>query len=223
MGDPSKQRRKYSRPAHPWQKARIEEEKQFLKDYGLKNKEEVWKTDSLLRKFKKQAKRVIAFRTPQMEKEKTQLFSRLYSLGLIGQNAISEDILSLTAKNLLERRLQTIVYKKKLARSMRQARQFIIHKHIKVRDSLITAPSYLVSRDEEQLISYSPSSPLSKPGHPEVTMEEQPKKSSKAKEEISERRSESFEKSFSKKPAKKKEAGEKPKKEKKDKPQEAEK
>ena len=40
MGSPKKPRKKYSTPSHPWQKIRIEEEKELLKEYGLKNKKE---------------------------------------------------------------------------------------------------------------------------------------------------------------------------------------
>ena len=38
MGDPKKIRKKYSTPKHPWEGARIEEEKKLLKDYGIKKK-----------------------------------------------------------------------------------------------------------------------------------------------------------------------------------------
>ena len=38
MGDPRKQRKKFSGPQHPWNKARIDEEKVLLTTYGLKNK-----------------------------------------------------------------------------------------------------------------------------------------------------------------------------------------
>ena len=41
MGSPKKQRKKYSKPSHPWQKARIEEEKALKKEYSFKNKKEL--------------------------------------------------------------------------------------------------------------------------------------------------------------------------------------
>ncbi|MDP7610203.1 MAG: 30S ribosomal protein S4, partial [Candidatus Woesearchaeota archaeon] len=43
MGDPKKQRKKYSKPSHPWQTERIEVEKVLMKEYGLKNKKEIWR------------------------------------------------------------------------------------------------------------------------------------------------------------------------------------
>ncbi|MCH7902628.1 hypothetical protein IIC68_02645, partial [archaeon] len=58
-------------------------------------------------------------------------------------------ILSLTIKDVLERRLQTLIYRKKMASSLKQARQFIVHEHISVGDKIIKAPSYLVPLLEE--------------------------------------------------------------------------
>ena len=58
MGHPKKTRKKYKTPSHPWQKDRLEEEKILTKEYGLKNKKELWKGDSHLRKVKRQAKTI---------------------------------------------------------------------------------------------------------------------------------------------------------------------
>ena len=149
MGDTKKQRRKYSRPKKRWEKERIEEEKVLLEEYGLKNKKEIWKAESILKNFAIQAKRLIALQTNQAAIEKIQLFKRLSSHGLVAENAKLEDVLAITLKDILERRLQTLVYRKNLARSIKQARQFIVHNHIMVSDSKITAPSYLVLKQEE--------------------------------------------------------------------------
>lgn len=178
MGDPKKQRKKYATPKHPWQKDRIEKEKQMLKEYGLKNKREIWKTVSLLRNFSDQVKKSIATKTQHGEKEKTQLLQKLQSLGLIKKTAQLDAILSLTYKDIMERRLQTIVHRKALAKSIKQARQFIIHGHIKVKDKKITIPSYLVRKDEEDLITFVPKSALSNPEHPERVIKKKQKKKS---------------------------------------------
>lgn len=152
MGDPKRQRKKFSTPSHPWQKERIDEEKKILKEYGLRRKYEVWKMDSMLKKFLHRAKTIIGERTAQSEVEKKQLLERLYLLGLLKKDSKVEDVLNLTLKNILERRLQTLVCKKQLAKTMMQARQFITHEHIEVGSRKITTPSYLVSIEEEQKI-----------------------------------------------------------------------
>src|SRR3989344_4446899 len=106
MGDIKKNRKKYSKPRHPWQKERIEEEKKILKEYGLKKKKEIWKLTSLLSRFKDRAKKLVALKTKQAEKEKIDLLSRLSGFGLLEKNSRLEDVLSLTLKDILERRLQ---------------------------------------------------------------------------------------------------------------------
>ncbi len=152
MGDPKRQRKKFSKPSHPWQKERIVAEKDILKHYGLRRKYEVWKMDSILKKFLNRAKTLIGERTLQSEIEKKQLLNRLYSLGLLKKDSKIENVLNLTLKDVLERRLQTLVYKKHIAKTVLQARQFITHEHIAVGSRKITTPSYLVSLEEEPQI-----------------------------------------------------------------------
>ncbi|MBN1502554.1 30S ribosomal protein S4 [Candidatus Woesearchaeota archaeon] len=167
MGDPSKLRKKYSKPSHPWQKLRIEEEKVLLKEYGFKNKTELWVLNSKLRDFKKQVKDLVPRRDEQAEKEKRQLLTKLQSLNLIGKDAILEDILALELKDICERRLQTIVFRKGLAKSIRQSRQFIVHEHITVGNHVITSPSYLISTKEEPLVSFANNALFNNEDHPE--------------------------------------------------------
>lgn len=152
MGDPRRQRKKFSKPSHPWQRERISTEKGILKQYGLRRKYEIWKMNSMLKKFLQRAKTVIGERTAQSEIEKKQLIDRLNSLGLLKKESKVEDVLNLTLKDIMERRLQTLVYKKQFAKTMSQARQFITHEHIAIGSKKITAPSYLVSIEEEPQI-----------------------------------------------------------------------
>mgnify|MGYP001773173473 CR=1 FL=1 len=78
--------------------------------------------------------------------------NKLYKLGLLNEGATLDDVLGLTVKDILNRRLQTIVYKKGLANTPKQARQFIVHGHVKINGRKIIYPSYLVNRDEEDKI-----------------------------------------------------------------------
>jgi len=132
MGDPKKLRKKYSTPNHPWQKERINEEKKLIREYGLKNKNEIWKINSILKKYHSEAKRLIASRTKQSEIEKEAILKKLNSLNLVGDGADIHDILEISLKDILDRRLQTILVKKSYARTMTQSRQFITHDHVLV-------------------------------------------------------------------------------------------
>ena len=160
MGDPKKQRKKFSTPSHPWQKERIEAEIELLKQYGLRRKYEIWKMDSMLKKFLNRAKIIIGEKSSQSEIEKKQMLDRLCSLGLLKKDSKVEDVLNLKLKDVLERRLQTLVVKKQMASSMLQARQFITHEHIVVGARKVTSPSYLVSVEEEPHIKMVGLNPL---------------------------------------------------------------
>lgn len=167
MGDPRKIRGKYQGPRHPWNKERIETERTLLYTYGLQNKKELWKVESKLKRFKDITKTLTAQTSKQSEKELEQLFARLRRLGVIKADSTADDVLGLRLESLLGRRLQTLVHKHDLARSAKQARQFITHGHIMVGESKVTVPGYLVSVQEESRISIVPKSALASPDHPE--------------------------------------------------------
>ena len=170
MGDPKKLKKKYSRPSHPWQKARIDEENTLTKEFGFKNKKEIWKLSSLLTNYGEQAKKLTALKTKQAAVEKKQLLDRLHILGLLNKGAQLEDVLTLTLKNIVERRLQTLVLKQGLARTVNQSRQFITHGHITVNNKVITSPSCLITIADEKNIAFVSSSTLSSKDHPERTV-----------------------------------------------------
>lgn len=176
MGDPRRIRRKYMRPGHPWQKERIEYETQIRFDYGLKNKSEIWKVSTKLKNFAGQAKKLIAARGTQADREKKQLMDKLASLGLLSPNAHLDDVLSLKLEDLLNRRLQTILVKKGLANTPKQARQFITHQHVTVNGQVVTSPSHLIRVTDENTIGFVGRSSLANEEHPErVAARREPK------------------------------------------------
>ena len=170
MGDPRFNRKKYETPKHPWEAERIKEEWELQKKYGLTNKREIWKAKSLLRNFRGQARQLQAklrYGNPQAEKEQKLLFDKLIRLGILNEaNATLDAVLSLTVEDILRKRLQTIVYLKGLARTPKQARQFIVHGHIAIGERKVTIPSYLVRKEEEDLVDYYKYSPLADEVHP---------------------------------------------------------
>lgn len=182
MGSPKKQKKKFSKPSHPWQKERILAEKDLLKTYGLRRKYEIWKMNSILKNFTNQAKNLITTKKQQSDKERTQMLTKLSSLGFIESNSKVDDVLSLTLKDVMERRLQTLVFRKNLARNIKQARQFIVHEHISIGNKTITAPSYLVHLKEEGNIQFAQSSAFIDPNHPERLVEIKEVKKTKVKE-----------------------------------------
>ena len=156
MGDPKKQRKKYSTPSHPWNKERIDFEKEIVREYGLRRKNEVWKAQSVLKRLQFLAKKMIGSDTKQSNKERELLLNRVYKLGYLPKDSKVEELLNLQLKDILDRRLQTIVFRKKLTNSMLQSRQFIIHEHISVNGIKVTSPAYVVPVDHETSVGYAP-------------------------------------------------------------------
>ncbi len=160
MGDPKKSRRKWLSPGHPWVKERLQAELDLMGRYGLRNKKEIWVMESLVRDFRMRARSLLALPEPERSEAAKSLLNRLYKMGLVNKDAVLDDVLGLTVENIFERRLQTLVYRKGLARTIHQARQLIVHGHIAIGGRRVTSPGYLVSRDEEDKIGYAPGSPL---------------------------------------------------------------
>ena len=88
------------------------------------------------------------------------LIKKLVRLGVLGPEAGFEDVLLLAVEDILRRRLQTIVFEKGLAKTIYQARQFVVHGHIQVGGKKINAPSYIVKKAEEDMVDYVAKSPL---------------------------------------------------------------
>jgi small subunit ribosomal protein S4 len=172
MGYPGKNHKSYQTPKRPWEKVRIQSETRLVIEYGLRNKREVWKAQELLRKARKGARNLLALGSSSADAElyatkKDELISSLQRNGLLGPDAGIEDVLSLKVQAQLERRLQTLVYRKGLARSPKQARQLVTHGHIAIGDRRVSIPGYRVNRIEESQITYYGTSPFVADSHAE--------------------------------------------------------
>jgi len=166
MGDPKKQRRKYETPRFPWRTDTLQAELKLLGQYGLRNKREMWRHRTMLSKFRGTARSLLGMDAEERRKPQKQLLDRLHRLGILPETAALDDVLDMSLEDILERRLQTLVFRKGLVKSIHQARQLITHGHVAIEGRRVSSPSYLVLRDEEAKISYAPTSPLSNPNHP---------------------------------------------------------
>ncbi len=170
MGDPKFSRRKYDTPAHPWEGERIKEENELLMKYGLKNKRELWRAKSYVGALRAQSRELqarIRAGDPQANIERDQLLARCAKLSLLPQEGASlNDVLLLNTEAILARRLQTVIYRKGLAYTPKQARQLIVHGHTAVGARKVTIPGYIVKRGEEEHIQYHATSPIANELHP---------------------------------------------------------
>ena len=166
MGDPRKKRKKYETPRHPWRKDQIDVELRLIGEYGLRNKRELWRYKTMLSQIRGIARSLLAKGESERVKAEKEYLQKLSRIGVLPGEASIDDVLDLDIKGLLERRLQTIVYRGGLSRSVHQARQLISHGHIAIGNRVVSIPSYLVQKAEEPAIKYSPHSALSKVDHP---------------------------------------------------------
>ncbi|MEC8171111.1 MAG: 30S ribosomal protein S4, partial [Candidatus Thermoplasmatota archaeon] len=172
MGEPKFSRPRTQTPTHPWKQARIDEEHDLKERYGLKKvggMREIWREKSALRRHRNQAMKLIG-RVDSTEghyaKEKEQLLDSLTKKGLLQTGADVGDVLEINVEHMLSRRLQSVVYYKGLAPSMRAARNLIVHGHICIGNQRMTVPGYHVLKEEEDSLQYSENSPFVDPEHP---------------------------------------------------------
>ncbi len=125
-------------------------------------------------------------------REKADLVESLSRRGLLGDGASLDDILQITVEHVLSRRLQSQVYYRGLASSMRQARQLVIHGHIGLGDQKMTVPSYIITRDDENTLTYHHTSPLMDASHPIRVEIEETRAAAEYGEEDNEAPSEEF-------------------------------
>lgn len=144
-----KSKKTYKRPKRIWDKARIERDKELKKKFGLLKKREIWKAETLLRKYRRLARRLAATKDKKMERE---LVGKLEKLGLLEKGAGLDDVLGMAVEDILDRRLQTIVFKRGFANTPKEARQMVVHGHIKIDGRKASYPSYLVPKVEESKI-----------------------------------------------------------------------
>ena len=166
MGDPKKKHKLYKTPKRPYDIANLEEELKLVGAYGLRNKRELWRNRTELSAMRRRAREMLSMDPVERAEREGEMIGRLRSLGLVPERATLEDILSLSVQDLMERRLQTFLFRRGMAKSLFQARQLITHGHIAIDGRKVKAPSYKVTLDDEASLDYAESSPLHANSHP---------------------------------------------------------
>ena len=156
MGSPRRKRKLYERPKMLWEAGRLEDDHRLLKEYGLKNMRELWRMETILRKIRREARRLLAARGAGIEQRAEKLLGRAKRMLINKAEVTLDDILALSTRDILERRLETVVLRKGMAKTMGQARQAIAHGHVAVAGNKSTSPSRLIGFVEEaEILWYS--------------------------------------------------------------------
>jgi small subunit ribosomal protein S4 len=144
----------------------MQEELKLIGQYGLRNKHELWRHETMLSKFRATARSLIGQTPEERKKMEDELLVRLKRLGILHETAVLDDVLDLTIEDLLERRFQTVVLRRSLAKTIQQARQLITHGHITIGSQRVRIPGYIVTKSDEGQIQYVAQSSLANVNHP---------------------------------------------------------
>jgi len=112
MGDPKKKHKTYHTPKRPYDTQALLEELQTIGAYGLRNKRELWKAKTELSAIRGRARGLLSLEPEERAARERGLIAKLAKRGLVMENSRLEDVLTLSVEDLLERRLQTIVYRR---------------------------------------------------------------------------------------------------------------
>lgn len=154
----------YQTPRRPFEKARLDHELRLVGEYGLKNKRELWTAKYTLAKIRKTARHLLTLpeEDPRRCFEGNALLRKLVYYGILKREDMKLDyVLYLKVNDILERRLQTQVFKKGLAKSIHHARCLITQRHISIRKQIVNVPSFMVRLDSQKYINQSERSTLS--------------------------------------------------------------
>eukprot|EP00632_Arachnochrysis_sp_CCMP2950_P001164 CAMPEP_0185700920 /NCGR_PEP_ID=MMETSP1164-20130828/8096_1 /TAXON_ID=1104430 /ORGANISM="Chrysoreinhardia sp, Strain CCMP2950" /LENGTH=330 /DNA_ID=CAMNT_0028367891 /DNA_START=78 /DNA_END=1072 /DNA_ORIENTATION=+ len=149
-------------PRRPYEKERIDGELKLLGEYGLRCKRELWRMQYALAKIRKAARELLTLdpKDPKRIFEGGALLRRMARYGLLDESELELDsVLQMTTQKLLERRLQTKVFKQGLAKSIHHARVLIKQRHIRVGKQVVNVPSFMVRVDSEKHIDFAVTSP----------------------------------------------------------------
>jgi len=153
----------FKKPRRPFEKERLDSELKIVGEYGLRNKRELWRIQMVLSKLRKTARELLTLPDddPKRIFDSNALMRRMYKYGFLDETQTKLDyVLALTAQDVLERRLQTLVFKLGLAKSIHHARVLIKQRHIRVGKQIVNVPSFLVRVDSQKHIDFSLKSPF---------------------------------------------------------------
>ena len=172
-------KKQYETPNEAWSQERIDREEELSEQYGLTNKEEIYKAYSELRGLRRQARKLIGRDNPGQEEE---VLKKANKLGLIKSDGKLEDLLTLNVEDILDRRLQTAVERRGHAESMKHARQLVTHGRVKVDGETVNIPSYKLTKTEEKTIEVKEPATGEESGEESETEDEETEETEEAEE-----------------------------------------
>merc|ERR1712072_615628 len=150
-------------PRRPFEKERLDAELKLIGQYGLKNKREIWRVRLALAKIRATARTLPTKddKDPVRIFEGQALLRRMIRYGILDEDKQRLDyVLSLKIDQFMERRLQTLVFKRGLAKSIHHARVLIRQRRIRVGRQIVNVPSFMVRVESQPHIEFAVNSPF---------------------------------------------------------------
>merc|ERR1712046_286157 len=150
-------------PRRPFEKERLDTELKLIGTYGLKNKSEIWRVRLALAKIRATARVLLTKdeKDPSHIFEGQALLRRMTRYGILDEDKLRMDyVLDLKIENFLDRRLQTLVFKRGLAKSIHHARVLIRQRHLRVGRQIVNVPSFMVRVESQPHIEFALNSPF---------------------------------------------------------------
>ncbi len=122
----------------------------------MKNKREVWRVQYILARIRKAARDLLTLEEsdPKRIFEGEALINRMIRIGVLDRDQAKLDyVLALTVGKFLDRRLQTVVFHSKNAKSIHEARSLIFQKKIGLKRQIVNIPSFIVRKENESYIN----------------------------------------------------------------------
>merc|ERR1712146_278360 len=138
-------------------------EMKIIGQYGLKNKREIWRVRLALAKMRSTARVLLTKdeKDPVRVFEGQALMRRLIRYGILEEDKQKLDyVLDMKLEDFMERRLQTLVFKRGLAKSIHHARVLIRQRHIRVGRQIVNVPSFMVRVESQPHIEFAVGSPF---------------------------------------------------------------
>merc|ERR1712086_459977 len=149
-------------PRRAYDKERLDAELKMIGTFGLKNKREIWRNGLILSKVRAVARNLLTMdeKDPRRIFEGQAPMRRMIRYGILDEDKQRLDyVLALKVEDFLERRLQTLVFSRGLAKSIHHARVLIRQRRIRVGNQLVNVPSFNVRTSSEKHIDFSTNSP----------------------------------------------------------------
>ena len=160
----------YKRHRRPFDTATMDFESKVCGEFGLGPKKEILVANHILMQLRRRARYLMNLQIDDPERVVYEplIVRKCKKLGLLANDQNELDyILALKTEDLLERRLQTMVFRKALAPSIHAARAMIVGGHICVDGRKVDKPGFLVRKENEFRIDLNPRSamvPGNRPG-----------------------------------------------------------